>query len=167
MPLEIVSRKEWGANPPKFVKKVGKAVNFVIIHHTATPQCDTTEQCIASLSSIQKVHQNTNGWSDIGYNFIVGGDGKVYEGRGFNVIGGHASQFNAKSIGISLIGNWNDAVPGQNMLRATQEIIDFAVEEGHLASNYQLHGHRQVSQILCPGNALFNEIKDWPHFPGK
>lgn len=40
------------------------------------------------------------------YSFAVGGDGKVYEGRGFNVIGAHAPGYNDKSIGICLIGDW-------------------------------------------------------------
>lgn len=38
--------------------------------------------------------------------FAVGGDGKVYEGRGFNVVGAHAPAYNDKSIGICLIGDW-------------------------------------------------------------
>lgn len=40
------------------------------------------------------------------YSFAVGGDGKVYEGRGFNVVGAHAPGYNDKSIGICLIGDW-------------------------------------------------------------
>lgn len=38
--------------------------------------------------------------------FAIGGDGKVYEGRGFNRVGAHAPKYNDKSIGIVLIGNW-------------------------------------------------------------
>lgn len=38
--------------------------------------------------------------------FGIGGDGNIYEGRGFNVVGAHAPNYNNKSIGICLIGNW-------------------------------------------------------------
>lgn len=38
--------------------------------------------------------------------FAIGGDGKVYEGRGFDRVGAHAPSYNNKSIGIVLIGNW-------------------------------------------------------------
>lgn len=40
------------------------------------------------------------------YRFVVGGDGKVYEGRGSNVVGAHAPSYNNRSIGICLLGNW-------------------------------------------------------------
>ena len=39
------------------------------------------------------------GWSDIGYSFLVGGDGKVYEGRGWNHVGAHTSGYNSEGIG--------------------------------------------------------------------
>lgn len=38
--------------------------------------------------------------------FAVGSDGVVYEGRGWEAVGAHASGHNAKSIGIALIGDW-------------------------------------------------------------
>jgi len=45
-------------------------------------------------------------WSDIGYNFLVGEDGNVYEGRGWGKKGAHSIPFNNKSIGICIIGDY-------------------------------------------------------------
>lgn len=42
---------------------------------------------------------------DIGYNFLVGEDGKAYEGRGWGVEGEHADGFNRNSIGEIPSGN--------------------------------------------------------------
>lgn len=39
--------------------------------------------------------------------FAIGGDGKIYEGRGFDTVGAHAYAYNNRSIGVVLIGNWN------------------------------------------------------------
>lgn len=50
-----------------------------------------------------KSHSNIK-WKSI--RFAIGGDGKVYEGRGFNVVGAHSPKYNDISIGICLIGNW-------------------------------------------------------------
>lgn len=50
------------------------------------------------------------------------------------------------------------------MLQSTKDLIAYAVEAGHLESNHTIFGHRQVRDTACPGEALFNEIKNWPHF---
>jgi hypothetical protein len=39
--------------------------------------------------------------------FCVGGTGQVYEGRGWDVIGSHAPNYNSRSIGIVFIGNFS------------------------------------------------------------
>ena len=39
------------------------------------------------------------GWDDIGYNFLVGEDGNVYEGRGWDTVGAHAAPHNTNSVG--------------------------------------------------------------------
>jgi N-acetylmuramoyl-L-alanine amidase len=44
-------------------------------------------------------------FSDIGYNFLVGGDGETYEGRGWDMQGAFAKEFNNRSLGIAFIGN--------------------------------------------------------------
>lgn len=57
-----------------------------------------------------------------------------------------------------------EKLPNEDMLKATKELIALAVEQGFLATNYTLIGHRQVRDTACPGPALYNEIKTWPHF---
>lgn len=49
---------------------------------------------------------NEKNWGDIGYNFVVGEDGNIYEGRGWSKHGAHSVSYNSKSIGICLIGNF-------------------------------------------------------------
>lgn len=38
---------------------------------------------------IQTFHIESRGWFDIGYNFLIGGDGAAYEGRGWKTEGAH------------------------------------------------------------------------------
>ena len=38
-------------------------------------------------------------WVDIGYSFLVGEDGNIYEGRGWRASGAHCVGYNSKSIG--------------------------------------------------------------------
>lgn len=103
----IVAREEWGAREPKLVERFSGPIPFVIIHHSYIPSaCFTEEACKLAMRKMQDMHQLKNGWNDIGYSFAVGGDGRIYKGRGFNVVGAHAPRYNNKSIGICLIGDW-------------------------------------------------------------
>lgn len=43
---------------------------------------------------------DTNGWNDIGYSFLVGEDGNVYEGRGFDRVGAHTLGHNTVALGF-------------------------------------------------------------------
>lgn len=103
----LISRSEWGARPSKLVEHFAGPAPFVIIHHSYLPSaCYTRPECIGAMRSMQDFHQLERGWNDIGYSFGIGGDGMIYTGRGFNVIGAHAPKYNDKSVGICLIGDW-------------------------------------------------------------
>lgn len=47
------------------------------------------------------------GWDDIGYSFLIGEDGRVYEGRGWDRVGAHAPQYNHVSIGVCFLGDFS------------------------------------------------------------
>lgn len=192
--LPIVTRNEWGAREPKLVETFDGPIPFVIIHHSYIPEaCYTPETCEAAMRKMQDMHQLQNGWNDIGYSFAVGGDGRIYRGRGFNVIGAHAPRYNNKSIGVCLIGDWRSNcffvclmlaltmmlinfdfsslqladLPPDNMINATQKLIAYSIRNGYLTTNYKLLGHRQVRDTECPGQRLFEEISAWSHFSSK
>lgn len=120
--------------------------------------------CAQELRNIQSYHMDSLGWSDIGYNFLIGGDGAVYEGRGWNVVGAHATNWNSKSIGISFLGNYNYNTATSAMISAAKGILADAVSRGQIVSGYTLYGHRQVSATECPGTTLWNEIRGWSNW---
>lgn len=109
---------------------------------------------------------NERKWDDIGYNFLIGNDGRVYEGRGWNKKGAHAVGFNDRSIGIAFIGNFQNSVPTAKAIAAYRNLILCSVQRGYLSKTYQLKGHRQVatSGTMCPGNSLYAQVNSWTHF---
>lgn len=57
------------------------------------------------IRGVYRYHAVSRGWGDIGYNYIVGQNGRIYEGRagGDYVAGAHALYNNKNSIGISVL----------------------------------------------------------------
>ncbi|XP_050677636.1 peptidoglycan-recognition protein LB-like [Leptidea sinapis] len=163
--FEFVPRSGWNADTPKQYLSLSTPVPFVVIHHSySPPACFTRSQCEQAMTEMLRFHVDTRGWWDIGYNFAVGGDGSVYEGRGWEVVGAHSLHFNNYSIGICLIGDWTDTLPPAKQLQSAKSLISAGVDKGYINVDYKLVGHRQVRETECPGDALFREIQKWKYF---
>nr|XP_054755600.1 peptidoglycan-recognition protein 2-like [Lytechinus pictus] len=164
----VVTREEWGARPAKGSSDMATPVPFVILHHTDTPECFTSNDCSNRMRSMQNYHMDKRGWDDIAYSFVVGGDGLVYRGRGWDTVGSHARWYNFRSLGISIIGKFETKLPNKKAIEAVKEIINCAIVNNKLKSDYILYGHRQATPMTaCPGHALFGMIQTWPHWqPG-
>ncbi|CAG0900370.1 unnamed protein product [Darwinula stevensoni] len=107
--------------------------------------------------------------SDFGHvpkvlNFLVGEDGNVYEGRGWDRVGAHTPGFNSRGIAISVIGNYMEVLPNSAAMNTIEDLIDCGIGLGKIQSGYSLMGHRQASATLCPGDMLYDEITTWDHF---
>lgn len=58
-----------------------------------------------------------------------------------------------------------EELPPREQLNVVKQLIDYGVEIGKISENYQLVGHRQVKNSTeCPGESLFQEIKNWEHY---
>ncbi|XP_049544135.1 peptidoglycan-recognition protein LC-like isoform X3 [Anopheles darlingi] len=164
-PLRLVTRTEWLAQPPREVLTDLKLpVNNVIIAHTATEGCTTQQSCIARVQLIQNIHYN-QGFGDIGYNFLVGGDGKVYEGRGWNKQGAHTKGYNGISHGIAFIGNYETIDrPEDAQMEQLIRLLQNGTDTGKLDINYKLYGAQQLKATLSPGKFLMEKLTQLPHF---
>ncbi|XP_026314160.1 peptidoglycan-recognition protein LB-like [Hyposmocoma kahamanoa] len=162
---QFVYRSGWHARHPKSEQTLKAPVPFVVIHHSYHPKaCYDKDDCRNAMKSMQDFHMDVRGWADIGYNFGIGSDGVVYEGRGWNVLGAHALHFNTVSIGICLIGDWIETVPPSVQLQSAKALIAHGVKKGHIMPKYKLVGHRQVRDTECPGEALYKVIQKWSHY---
>ncbi|XP_026204596.1 N-acetylmuramoyl-L-alanine amidase-like [Anabas testudineus] len=164
----ILPRCMWGAEPYKGTPtNLSLPLTYLFIHHTHTPSqpCLTFEQCSADMRSMQRFHQVDRGWDDIGYSFVAGSDGNIYEGRGWNWQGAHTLGHNSVGYGVSFIGDYMTELPSQQSMTLVRDrLASCAVGGGRLVANYTLMGHRQVRDTTCPGDALYNEIKGWKHW---
>jgi len=181
----IVTRAEWGANeairraPPRYAD----GVHFAIVHHTAGSNSYSASQSASIVRAIELYHVEANGWNDIGYNFLVDKYGQIFEGRygGMTraVIGAHAQGFNVGSVGIALLGNYDDARPTAAARAALVSLLAWRLDLAHVdplskvvrvsdgnprypagrkLTLNAISGHRDTGPTSCPGTNLYAEL---------
>ncbi|XP_026849453.1 peptidoglycan-recognition protein LC isoform X3 [Drosophila persimilis] len=163
--LEMIQLKDWGGKPTRGEPDLlDLPVSRVIISHTASEGCESLEVCSYRARVAQSFHMDGYNWDQVGYNFMIGGDGRVYEGRGWDIIGAHALRHNMDSIGISFLGSFDKIKPTKAQLRACQLLIAEGVRLKKLKPDYKLYGHRQLVATKSPGDELYKIIQTWPHW---
>ncbi|NXH14590.1 PGRP2 amidase, partial [Bucco capensis] len=164
----IVPRCMWGAQPYRGTPKpLALPLSSIFIHHTLEPSspCLTFSSCTRALRSIQRFHQDVRHWDDIGYSFVVGSDGYLYQGRGWHWVGAHTKGHNSRGYGVGYVGDFSTTLPDPEAISLVKDqFLSCAVKTGKLQPNYTLRGHRQMGHTECPGNALFQEIESWHGF---
>ncbi|HWE63857.1 MAG TPA: N-acetylmuramoyl-L-alanine amidase, partial [Chloroflexota bacterium] len=117
--VHVASRDAWGSpdgeGSPNWIPFY-KLPFHIILHHTG--EYASPGDPLGNMQSIWADHALTRGWGDIGYNYVIDTEGRIYEGRagGDQVAGGHTHGYNVGSIGISLIGDYDQSVPPAPML---------------------------------------------------
>ena len=123
---DVVTRAEWGADESlKHIsgdcKRDFAPLQQIFVHHTAAEP--KGQDYDAAMRAIYWYHVKGRGWCDIGYNFVVAPNGRLFEGRwardyapfelhssenldGEAVVGAQVEGFNTGSIGVSLMGNY-------------------------------------------------------------
>ncbi|WP_224285554.1 peptidoglycan recognition protein, partial [Streptomyces sp. LS1784] len=184
----IVTRAGWGADEslrdPDFVYT--GPVREVFVHHTDSATDYACGDAPRVIRAIYQYHVTTNGWRDVGYNFLIDRCGTVYEGRAGGVErpvhGAHTLGFNTDSAGIAAIGTYVDDQPTQPLLDGLAAIAAWKLgltaqpadgrtklTSGSSASRYPkgtvvdfdaVSGHRDAVATECPGSALYARLPD-------
>ncbi|CAG5124390.1 unnamed protein product, partial [Candidula unifasciata] len=162
----IISRAEWGARPSKSIEYLSsQPVAYAFIHHSAGKECFNQTDCAAVVRGYQDFHMDTREWDDIGYSYVIGGDGTVFEGRGWDRVGAHTLSYNRVGLGFCLAGNFMTHLPTVIQMDTAKKLIACGVSLGKISSNYTLRGHRDmVPTTSCPGDLFYSLIQTWDHY---
>lgn len=133
----VRTRAAWGSRTTNPAFLPTQPPTAFVVHHTAGARCTTQALCDAQMRNIQNFHMNTNGWADIGYNFCIGDNAQVYEGRGWNRQGAHAPGFNSHSIGFCFFGDFSSVLPPAAAINTAQAFVICARDWGRLTTTYR------------------------------
>jgi hypothetical protein len=182
----IIPRAAWGGDsvPPRAPAYYG-VVQMAFVHHTVTANDYTPQQSASIVVGIAKYHRDTNGWNDIGYNFLVDQYGQVFEGRAGGidqaVVGAHAQGYNAQSTGVAVLGTFTDVPIPEAAMAAIAQLLGWklslhgvpceggltVVSGGGSLNRYssgtpvamqRISGHRDGDKTECPGTALYGQL---------
>ncbi len=197
--VNIISRKGWGchtygdgADPDSpyycdgpFWKPYYRPTTHIVVHHTATS--NNSSDWAATVRAIWYNHSHirdadpndgVQGWTDIGYNYLIDPNGKIYEGRygsrsapnKYSVKAGHVLGNNSGTIGIGLLGNYTDQNITSKAKSSLEGLIQVILDENGLdpwqvkvseagTSNQVVTGHKDWAATACPGNTFYPTIK--------
>ncbi|WP_291720806.1 N-acetylmuramoyl-L-alanine amidase [Bernardetia sp.] len=160
----VVSRSNWGARAPRSSYSYTDVTHLVVHHAYGYDWNDGA----AAVRAVQDLHQNSNGWSDIGYNYLIHKSGVIYQGRPENVIGAHFCGYNSRTQGICMLGTFTSQNPTNAAMTSLKKLLAWkASKEGinPLGSSYHystggnvknIAGHRDGGGCTsCPGNSLY------------
>lgn len=163
------SRLDWrcpqGPTTPSFT-----TVSHLIVHHSAGTNISNDWGAI--VLAIWNLHVYTNGWADVGYNWLISPDGTMFEGRGGgdNLLGAHFCGKNTGTMGVCLIGTFTNVNPPDTMMaklseifswKACQRSVDPNAQTLHSSTGFNLFGisgHRDGCATECPGQKVYDQI---------
>jgi flagellar hook assembly protein FlgD len=154
-----------------------------VLHHTVNANSYSRRQAAGLVRGIYAYHVKSNGWNDIGYNFLVDRFGRTYEGRyggvTRNVIGAHTLGFNTSTFGVALIGTFSSRTPSRAARSAVQRLVSWRLDLAHVnpagyarltsggnashpagqtITRRALSGHRDFMGTECPGRLAYRTI---------
>jgi N-acetylmuramoyl-L-alanine amidase len=142
---------------PDWLVQQGETVwSYIVLHHSATES--------GSVPAIHAEHRQRmdvygKPWLGIGYHFVIGNghgqpDGQVaatfrWEQQLHGAHSGNAT-YNARGIGICLIGNFENSPPSPKQMRSLKTLVH-TIARRHEIPQANIIGHSSVKATACPG----------------
>ena len=141
------------------LKKSKRRINSIIVHCSATP-----EGRDYTVDQIKKDHKE-QGWSDIGYHYVIYRDGSIHEGRNVDIIGAHCEGYNSNSIGVCYIGGLENKPNVEYKKLKAKDTRTEAQKRALIDLLNKLKKYYPEAKIY--GHHDFNKGKDCPSFDAK
>jgi hypothetical protein len=180
-PISIPQSQWRNGLPNPMPGRVAVVVKHCIVHHSAGSNTDTNY--INTIRNIYLYHTQSNGWDDIGYNFVIAPNGVVFDGRDplgvaeqDNIQGAHFCAKNGETMGVCLLGNYDLVSPKTEMLEALEQLLVWKLHKENLSAlaNFPhpdanspplgtIAMHQNGCATACPGDSvryIFDDIKE-------
>lgn len=133
--------------------KTRDVTDMIVLHHTGNPTDDDL-----SAAEIDASHKG-QGWTCIGYHYVIRKDGTVEIGRPHWTVGAHAYGENSHTIGIHVCGNFEIGEPTDAQIESLAMLLaNLCTDYGLPIDRDHIVGHRELMSTACPGENLFAQM---------
>jgi hypothetical protein len=172
----LIQQSEWraGLPDPSYNRSFTTTKNMIVHHSAGSNNISDFTQAVRD---IYIFHTQENGWSDIGYNYLIAPDGVIYAGRDPDtgsqdeVMGAHFCGSNSNTMGVCLLGNYETIEPEFSMLESLEDLLSwkaFKDKLNPLESNFHplnsnlgvIAGHRDGCSTACPGENVYQLLSE-------
>lgn len=174
--LSVYPRDVWGRDLRPRREFEDEDVRFLLVHHTATSSYPRSVR--NTIRSIYRYHTRARGWGDLCYNFIIGPNGSVWEGRAGSMDRAVRADATGGSQGfaqlVCVIGNYQVDQPSRASYASLVKVLAWLADrhavdtspgatttfvsrgsnrwaKGRTITTHTITGHRSMSQTSCPG----------------
>lgn len=185
--LDIVPRDTWGTDLPPTGPLSTEDVRFLLIHHTASSNVIPDQRSL--IRSVYAFHTGPRKrWADVAYNFFVGPDGTVWEGRAGSIDGPVIADATGGNQGYSqlvcLLGDFSSRPPTDLAQTSLVRLLAHLASRhglstwknatatftsrgsnklpaGTAVSTSTISGHRDMTYTSCPGDGAYTLLDEW------
>jgi hypothetical protein len=185
--LTVLPRDQWGDDLQPRGPMGVEDVRFLLVHHTASSNTIPSQRSL--IRGVFAFHTGPDKqWPDVAYNFFVGPDGAVWEGRAGSLAGPVIANATGGNQGFSqlvcLLGNFEATPPTAaaqdslvRLLAHLAVVYDLStwkdseatfvsrgsnkLPAGSSVATPVISGHRDVTFTACPGDRAYELLPEW------
>ena len=141
--------------------RIPHRITHVTLHHTGDARTlEPHEDPAVRLRNLQAWGARDRNWWDLPYHFLMGLDGRVYEGRDYHFMGETNTTYNPEGhFLISIIGNYERQEPTPAQIESIARLMAWAIAEFDLPLD-KIGGHYNYATTGCPGKHLRKYLED-------
>ncbi|CAH1366632.1 unnamed protein product [Tenebrio molitor] len=157
----LTSRELWQAHvPSSTMRKLKLPARKIVFFHTDSSTCSNKFQCVHLLQELQLKHMFKWNEPDIFYNFVVSGDGSIFEGRGWNFQSSFPDYSFNNSITLAFVGKFDIHSPNLQQVESAKIFVDTAIKEEKLEHCFNIFVGRENRGFIDIARNIQENLSD-------